>query len=420
MYTEELELTIDSIAQGGDGVGRHDGLVVFARGALPGERVRLRIYERRPSYARGVLHELLEPSPERVEPRLALDAHAPWQHIAYAAQLRFKEQILREQLVKLAGISDPPVAPIIAAPRPWAYRNTARLHADGERLGYHEAGTQSVSDLEADPMLLPILNEALGGLRAVLTPGQLDGVTLRASAAYGYSLAALRPGPTGELEDLELLAEAWRARVPSLAGVLVERGRGHPGGGISGVTTLHDELAGIVFELGAESFFQVNADQAARMIELVRAALGPAEGARLLDLYSGVGTFALPLAADGAEVVAVEEHPAAVYDGEQSAALNGISRVRFVEAPVERALPELDHGFAGVVLDPPRRGCHPAVLDELARLNPPRIVYISCHPGILGRDLVPLLRAGYSLEQLQPIDLFPQTPHIETIVTLTR
>lgn len=417
---DELELTIDSIAQGGDGVGRHDGLVVFVRGALPGERVRVQLYERRPSYARGVLAELLEASPDRVAPRLELGSHASWQHIAYPAQLRFKEQILREQLEKLAGLSDPPLAPIIAAPRPWGYRNSARLHADGERLGYHEAGTQSVADLPADPMLLPALNEALLGLRAVLTPGQLEGVTLRASAAFGYTLAALRLAPDAELEDLELLAEAWRAQTPTLAGVVIERGRLHPGGELLGAASLHEELAGIVFALGAESFFQVNADQAARMVELVREALGPVAGSRLLDLYSGVGTFALPLAAAGADVVAVEEHPAAVDDGEQSAALNQIDAVRFVEAPVERALPELDHGFAGVVLDPPRRGCHPAVLDELARLDPPRIVYISCHPGILGRDLGPLLRAGYRLERLQPIDLFPQTPHIETIVTLAR
>jgi len=420
MYNDELELQVDSIAQGGDGVGRVDGLVVFARGALPGERVRVRLFERRPSYARGVMIELYEASPDRVEPRLSIDAHAPWQHIAYAAQLRFKEQILREQLAKLAGITDAPVAPIIPAPQAWGYRNNARLHAQGDRLGYHETGTQSVVDLPEDPMLLPVLNEALAGLRSVASPGQLDGVTLRASAAYGYSIAALRPGPEGDLADLELLADAWRARVPSLSGVLVERGRGHPGGGISGATTIHDTLGGVVFELGAESFFQVNAAQAERLIELVNAGLAPAPGKRLLDLYSGVGTFALPLAVAGATVTAIEEHPSAVLDGERSAALNQIEHVTFVQAAVERILYDFEPGFDGVVLDPPRRGCHPTVLDELARLAPPRIVYISCHPGILGRDLGPLLRAGYKLESLQPIDLFPQTPHIETVVTLTR
>jgi 23S rRNA (uracil1939-C5)-methyltransferase len=416
----ELELRIDSIAQGGDGVGRHEGMVVFARGGLPGERVRVRIVERRPSYLRGEVAEVIEPSLDRIAPRLGADAHAPWQHIAYAAQLRFKEQIVREQLAKLAGLGDAPVAPIIAAPRPWGYRNSARLHVQGERIGYHEAGTNHVVDLPHDPMLLPALNDALAGLRTLVAPGQLEGVTLRASAAYSYGLAALRPGPAGDPEELELLAEAWRSRTPSLAGVTAERGRGRPGGLLSGDPTIHDELAGIVYELGPESFFQVNAEQATRMIELVEAALEPQPGAALLDLYAGVGTFALPLAVAGATVLAVEEHPAAVADGERSALLNAIEGVTFVQASVERALPELDGPFDGVVLDPPRRGCHPAVLDELARLGVGQIVYISCHPGILGRDLVPLLRAGYSLERVQPIDLFPQTPHIETIVTLRR
>jgi 23S rRNA (uracil1939-C5)-methyltransferase len=283
-----------------------------------------------------------------------------------------------------------------------------------------DAGTNTVVDLPEDPMLLPALNDALAGLRELLEPDQIEGVTLRASAAYGYGLAALRPGPAGDPEDLELLAEAWRARRPSLSGVTVERGRGRAGGLLSGDATIHDELAGIVYELGPESFFQVNADQAARLIELVLADLEPHPGQQLLDLYAGVGTFALPLAAAGATVVAVEEHPSAVADGERSAALNEIGGVRFLQAAVERALPGLDGPFDGVVLDPPRRGCHPAVLEELARLGPARIVYISCHPAILGRDLVPLLRFGYRLERVQPVDLFPQTPHIETVVTLVR
>ncbi|GAB4436563.1 MAG: class I SAM-dependent RNA methyltransferase [Chloroflexi bacterium OHK40] len=419
--TELLELTVESIAQGGDGVGRLDGMVVFARGGLPGERVRLAISERRPSYARGTVVEILEPSPDRVAPRLAAGAHAPWQHVAYAAQLRFKETILREQLAKLAGITDAPLAPIIPAPSAWGYRNSARLHVAGTSVGYHEAGSQVVVDLAQDPMLLPALNEALAGLRgfASAPPGlPLEGVTLRASAAYGYALAALQPTPGADGMELLLLAEAWRARVPTLAGVVVDR-RGWRGAA-SGTATLHDELGGIGFALGPESFFQVNAAQAERMIALVVEALGPAPGVELLDLYSGVGTFALPLAAAGARVTAIEEHPAAVADGEQSAMLNGISRVRFVQAPVERALPGLDGPFAGAVLDPPRRGCHPAVLEEVARLGIERVVYVSCHPGILGRDLGALLQAGYRLERLQPIDLFPQTPHVETIVILTR
>lgn len=416
-HTDQLEMTIDGIAQGGDGVGRHDGIVVFARGGLPGEQVRVRLSERRSSFLRGEVVDVLTASPDRVAPAVVAGDHAPWQHIAYPAQLRLKETILREQLAKLAGLRDAPLRPIIAAARPWGYRNTARLHASGTALGYYAAGTHDVTPLAADPLLLPPLNEALAALGPLLAPGQIEGVTLRASAAYGYGLAVLHADMVADPEELELLAEAWRAHVPSLAGVLVERRTLEPA---SGATSLHDVLADVVFSLGPASFFQVNVPQAAHLVRLAIEALEPAPGARLLDLYSGVGAFALPMAAAGATVTAVEDHRSAVADGERSAELNGIAGVTFVRAAVERALPALEGDFDGVVLDPPRRGCHPAVIEELARLAPPRLVYVSCHPGILGRDLPPLLRAGYTLDYLQPVDLFPQTPHIETVVVLER
>jgi 23S rRNA (uracil1939-C5)-methyltransferase len=362
--------------------------------------------------------EVLSASPDRVAATVADSSHAPWQHIAYPAQLRLKETILREQLAKLADVHDPPLAPIIAAPRPWGYRNTARFHVQGHAIGYHAAGTRELVPVAADPLLLPALNEALSALSSLLPPDLIEGVTLRASSAFGYSLALLHPSPGATFGDLELLATAWRAYVPSLAGVSIET----PNGLVrsAGAVKLHDVLGDVIFSLGPASFFQVNVPQAAHLLALVAGVLAPAPGVRLLDLYSGVGAFALPLAAAGAEVTAVEEYANAVADGERSAALNDITGVRFLRAPVERILPSIDGPFDSAVLDPPRRGCHPAVLEELARLAPPRLVYISCHPGILGRDLPPLLRAGYRLECLQPIDMFPQTPHIETVVVLAR
>ena len=412
-----FELTIDGIAQGGDGVGRHAGLVVFVRGALPGERVRLRLTEQKSNYARGALLEVLTPSPDRVAPRVTDSGHAAWQHIAYPAQLRLKMTIIRDQLAKLADVHTPPLAPIIAAPHPWGYRNTARFHVQGQSIGYYAVGTRELRPTTTDPLLLPALNEALAALAPLLRPELLEGVTLRASATFGYSLAMLHPHPKATLDTLEGLAKAWRAQVPALAGVVLDIPGPLRG---SGVRELYDALGGCIFSLSPTSFFQVNVPQAAHLLELVTEALEPGPGAQLLDLYSGVGTFALPLAAAGATVTAVEEYADAVADGKRSAALNDSDEVHFVHAPVERALPSLAGPFTGAVLDPPRRGCHPAVLEELARLAPPRLVYISCHPGILGRDLPPLLRAGYRLERLQPVDLFPQTPHIETVVVLER
>jgi 23S rRNA (uracil1939-C5)-methyltransferase len=414
-FPSKLDLRVDSMAQGGDGVGRWQGRVVFANGALPGEYVEVALYEQRPAFARGRVITVHEASPYRVEPRVAKDGHASWQHIAYEAQLRFKEQIVREQLSKLAGLDNAPVLPCLPAARPWGYRNTAQLHADDERIGYYAPDSQDVIDLPEDPLLLPVLNDVLRELRATLNeqryregsaPPEIHSVTLRGSEACGYAIAAL-----GGRGSLEALATRWLARTPQLAAVQTPSS-------LSTHANLHEELGGIIFALGIESFFQTHTAQAERMLELVREGLQLQAGERLLDAYGGVGTFGLPLAAGLSEVVVIEESAQAVADGRATAELNEIGNARFVQGPVERVLPTLNDTFNAVVLDPPRRGCHPAALAGLIALRPSRIAYISCHPGILARDLRPLLAAGYQLRSVQPVDLFPQTPHIECVVLL--
>jgi 23S rRNA (uracil1939-C5)-methyltransferase len=404
--TDEIELELDGMAQGGEAVGRWDGRVVFVAGGLPGERVRVHVGPRKARYLRGAVAEILRAAPERVPPRLPATDHMPWQYIDYAAQLRFKQAILREQLTKLAQLADPPVAEVIPAAQPWGYRNTAHLHIQAEEVGYYAAGSRTLLPLDHDPLLLPALNEALAGLLPLLDTeaAPLEAVTLRASAAYGYAVAALRGrGPLREL------GRRWQARVPALAAA-----------GAAADTTLHEEVGGIVFVLTPASFFQVHTAQAAALLDVVRHMLALAPQQRLLDAYSGVGTFALPLAGSVREVLAIEEHPQAVQDGERSARLNDVANVRFLAAPVERALPDHTEPFDAAILDPPRRGCHPAALEALVRLAPPRIAYVSCHPAVLARDMRQLLDAGYTLQSVQPVDMFPQTPHIECVALLVR
>jgi 23S rRNA (uracil1939-C5)-methyltransferase len=362
--------------------------------------------------------EVLRASPDRIDPITADDGHAAWQHIAYPAQLRLKEQIVREQLAKLAGLSEPPVAPILAAARPWGYRNSATLHVEGGKVGYHYSGSRHVSDLEHDPLLLPALNVALAGLREVLPTFKtaVEGVTLRASAAYGYSVGLLHGHNRSSPADLADLAAAWVLRTPSLAGVAIDA----PGYDQPAPVDIHDELGGVAFILSPETFFQVNTAQAEHMLSVIRAQLNLQPGQRLLDAYSGAGALAMPLSAGLEQVVAIEENPTAVADGVRSLPYNGIVNVRFIQAAAERALPRIESPFDAVIVDPPRRGCHPAVLEELARLAAPQIAYISCHPGILARDLGPLLNIGYRLDIVQPVDLFPQTPHVECVVILRK
>lgn len=405
-----LELTLDGMAQGGEAVGRWEGRVVFAAGGLPGEQVRVSLTESRPSYAHAAVTEVIEPSADRVAPRLPGADHMPWQHIAYEAQLRFKRQILAEQLSKIGGLADVEVGPTAAASPPWGYRSGAQVHIDGIDLGYHRAGSRELQPLEADPLLQAPLNAALATLRAALgAKDRATGAVLRLSEAHGYLVAALRGSG-----DLRPLALRWRAGEPRLSGVVL------PEPPSAGADHLLEELDGLAFRLRPTTFFQVNVAAAGTLLRLVREGLRLEGGERLLDLYCGAGTFALPLARAAAEVVGVEEHAGAVADGEASAQLNGIGNVRFTTSRVETALARLDPGFDAAVLDPPRRGCHPSALDELLRLAPPTILYVSCHPGTLARDLKTLVAGGYRLASVTPVDLFPQTPHIESVAVLTR
>ncbi len=410
----ELELTLDGIAQGGEGVGRWEDQVVFARGGLPGERVRLRIIERRNNYARGETLEILEHSPDRQEPRDPLATHMPWQHVAYPAQLRFKRQILVDQLSKIAGIRDAPVGETIASATPWGYRTTARLHSNGHIVGYHTADTQHIRPTTSDPLLHPALNRILGLYQWALELEPHDGkceVLLRTSESDNYSIAALNG--TGELG---LTAMRWRATSPELAGVTIGP---HPALAI-GADTLTEDVAGLTYILRPSTFFQVNVAAAETLLSLVQAGLALQGGERVLDLFCGVGVFALPLAKLAGEVLGIEAGDGAVEDALDSAALNGISNVEFWAGHVEQALAEITSRIDAVVLDPPRRGCHPDALAELLRLQPARIVYVSCQPATLARDLRTLVEGGYSLEQTTPLDLFPQTPHIESVSVLHR
>ncbi len=411
-----LELTLDGIAQGGEGVGRWQERVVFARGGLPGERVQVRLRERRDAYARGDVIELLEASLDRIEPRLPGADHMPWQHIAYPAQLRFKRQILADQLAKIGGLTDPPVAETLAALRPWGYRNSARFHGVGGRIGYYAADSHDLQEIESDPLLLPVLNDTLAALRGVVRAGAPvpAEVILRASEAYGYVLAALRGYDAESISDLSQLAMRWRMRCPMLAGVTLPS---QPPAAL-GADHLIEELGGIAFHLRPATFFQINSAAAETLLDLVRVGLELRGGERLLDLYCGAGAFALPLAARVAEVVGIEEYAGAIEDGHTTAEANGITNVRLEIGRVEQALGQLDGTFEAAVLDPPRRGCHPQALDQLLRLAPARIVYISCQPATLARDLKLLVAGGYRVVSVQPVDLFPQTAHIESVCVL--
>jgi len=412
-WPQEIELELTGIAQGGDAVGRYDHRAVFVAGALPGEHVRARLHDRQRSFARGTATEILQAAPERVPSFCPLErtcSAGDWRWIEYGAQLRFKAQILQDQLQHVGRIDVTVQQPAAPDTPPLAYRTVAELHVDGTRLGYYRPGSHQVADVPACCLHHPLINETIQALCPLLTQrNQLRGVTIRCSPSTGRTLAVLDGKQQGEL------AQRWITSTPALVGVTDKRGMV-----LAGESALEQSVAGLHFRVSAGAFFQINYGQWEPLVARVRDLLEPTPQTRLLDLYCGVGLFALTLARDVGNVVGIEVWQPAVDDAQHNAERNQIGNTTFVVGNAERVLAAQMPSFDRAVLDPPRRGCEQAVLDALADQQPKRIVYVSCHPGTLARDCKRLVEHGYGVASAEIIDMFPHTSHVESIVVLER
>lgn len=415
-WPDELELELTAMAQGGAAVGRYEGRAVFASGGLPSELVRVQLHDRQKSFARGRVVEVLRTAPERITSPCPLESScgaADWRWIDPQAQREFKRGILEEQLRHIGGLNVD-VLPVSEADEReiWGYRTTAELHVTNDRIGYFLPGSRRVADIPACCLHHPLINEALSALRPLLSRDvDLRGVTLRCSPSSREVIALLDGrGPLREL------ARRWRAVHTPLVGVVQAQQRRT----LDGRDWIERTVGGVRFRLSASAFFQINAYQTERLVERVRSLLSPQPGTRLLDLYCGIGLFALSCAAEVAEVVGVEEWQPAIDDARRSAQQNRLTNLSFEVGAAEQAIDKLSGRFDRIVLDPPRRGCAPEVLAALARLQPERIVYVSCHPGTLARDCKQLVAVGYRVTSAEVIDMFPHTHHVESIVRLER
>jgi 23S rRNA (uracil1939-C5)-methyltransferase len=445
-----LDLTIDDLAFGGEGVGRVQGYVVFVRGGLPGDRVRARIVEARSRFGRAVIESLESPSPDRVDapcPYFGRCGGCRLQHLAYPAQLAFKEKQVRDCLERIGGLGAFELRPILPAPDPYGYRNkmeftVVRDPGEGVAIGLHQADRYDVVlDIERCLLQSDTMNALLDELRAQARVRKLA-VYDQDSGAGLLRFATVREGRrTGEamvnivaaapdVEALGPVAERLRARVPSVASVVVNVNAKKASVAVGteehlllGREYIRESLGGLTFQVSANSFFQTNTVQAERLFAVVEAACGLEGGETVLDLYSGTGAISLLLARRCRWVYGIEVSAAAVDDAVRNARANGIENCTFLPGEVRHVLPSLmrDGVRAEVVVaDPPRAGFHPKALHALATLGPERLVYVSCNPSTLARDLADLVRQGYRLEWVEPVDMFPQTPHIEAVARLRR
>ncbi len=421
-------LTVESLAYGGDGVAHLDGRVVFIPDALPGDVVRMCVSQDKKTYLRGELLEILEPSPDRVAPFCPFADRCggcQWQELAYPAQLRWKRLIVEESLRRLGHIEDIAVEECIPSPLERNYRSVtrfpARRIASGLVMGYFERRSHRIVDIQACPLSGERANRIATYIRTMPGVDRLDirEITIRAGHNHPSSLVSFLVGRPGRLDDI---AELMLREIEGLAGVSFWRETA-PGQSrrtrVYGSPYRYEAALGRTFRIEERSFFQVNIPQTENLVRLAAEMAEPEAGLRLVDGYGGVGLFALSVASSDSEVIlfdtaawAVED---ALFNAEKMefynfAALIGDAKEAFAEGGEAERL----------IVDPPRTGLGLAAVVEICRFNANRIVYISCNPTTLARDLRFFIDRGYTVRRVVPVDMFPHTYHIETAALLVK
>ena len=425
----------------GQAVGRIDGLVVFVTGPLPGERAKVRVTQVKPKYAVGDVVAYEFQSEMRAKPFCPVFGTCGGcqvQHLAYPAQLAWKEQIVRNALRRIGGFYDVSVRRPVGMMFPRNYRNKMALVADnrgGETsFGFYQARSHALVRIDSCPVVLPQLDAAIGGLyesaRAKESKeafARAKHAIVRAGAASGQAVLSVTTDRRSP--EVREAAPSIARRVRGLVGIsnsfeprTANAVLGRKMQYVWGKREMEETIEGVRYRVSPASFFQVNSEMVGRIFHFLEPGL--AHDRTVVDLYCGAGTFAIFFASRGARVVGIEENPAAVREARENAALNQVEeRVRFVEGRVEGAVVNKDgkqalKDAAIVFLDPPRKGSDEATLDAIATAGVPNIWYLSCNPATLARDLNHLAKRGYALGVVQPFDMFPQTGHVETLVTL--
>lgn len=442
-----LTIDITDLGENGEGIGRHEGMAVFVPGALPGERITARIRNQKKNYAHGRLVEILEPSPDRVAPPCEIAGQCGGcqiQSMSYPAQLKWKASHVRACMDRIAKLPEVEIAPIIGMDDPWHYRNKVLYPAGGSpgspELGFYKLGTHQVIPGKGCLIQHPFNAEVLETARELMTlhgiqpyseethSGHIRHILLRNSAKGEWLMVWVTAGKS--MPRSQAIAADMKAKHPQIVTMLVNRNP-HKDHRMLGERTeilygngyLEDTIGDLSFRISPESFFQVNPVQT-RVLYDKALALADLKGTEtVLDLYCGIGTISLFLARAAAKVIGVEVVAEAIADAQENAARNGIGNAEFIHGTGEAVLPELvKQGIRPevVVVDPPRKGCEKAALDAIITLAPEKIVYVSCKPATLARDLAILSAGGYKVETVQPVDQFPHSVHVECVVKLER
>lgn len=443
---QKVELTITGYSHSGEGVGKYEGFTLFVPFAVLGERVLAQVEAVKKNHGRARMVEVIRPSPERSAPPCGVFGKCggcQLQHVSYAEQLRMKERQVRDSFFRIGRMEEVMIHPVIGMDHPWGYRNKAQVPfgMEGGKVvaGFYAPKSHRIVDTDACLIQHPLNDRVIRKVkqlaRRLNTPiydernhcGILRHVMVRTGFHTGECMVVLVTN--GEnLPRRQQWVEELRREIPGLKSVVqnVNPRRtnvilGPENRLLWGRKVIYDRIGDVVFAISPNSFFQVNPVQTKVLYDQVAkyAALTGVE--TVIDAYCGIGTIALYLARRAKRVYGVDVVGAAIRDAKQNAALNGMGHVTFEEGAAEEVMPRWHReGIRPdvIVLDPPRKGCDPALLETAASMKPGRIVYVSCNPATLARDAKYLSELGYRVQEVQPVDMFPQTGHVECCALL--
>jgi 23S rRNA (uracil1939-C5)-methyltransferase len=430
---DELDLRVESLAQGGRGVARRDdGFVVFVAGGLPGDRVRARVSRSKRGYAEAATVELIEPSAERVADVCRHEGEscpgAPWQGLPYDRQLEHKAAQVDEALRRLGGLDGFAMEPIVPAAAQWRYRNKLEYSfsdREGEIvLGFHRRGNwRDVVDVDDCHLASEANNAARNAVRDWARTEGLPAYDQEDERGVLRNLVVREGTRTGQVQTRLVTTAAEFPRPPVDLHTVIDGPAGGTDGptGVLGEEHVEEELCGLRFRISHAAFFQTNTEMAERLYAIAKDHAGLTGSERVYDLFCGIGTIGLSLAASAGEVWGLESVPEAVADAERNAKRNGIANARFVTADARLGIrPLLERAGRPdlIVVDPPRAGLSKKVVRRVIECEAPRIVYVSCNPTTLAPNAAQLAEAGYELRRVTPVDMFPQTPHVECVALL--
>ncbi|WP_053225991.1 23S rRNA (uracil(1939)-C(5))-methyltransferase RlmD [Solirubrobacter soli] len=433
-----LELTIDSLAHGGNGVARREGYVVFVAGGIPGDTVRAVVGKSKKAYAEARAIEIVTPSPDRV-PEFADHPGAPWQVLPYERQLAIKAEQVEDALRRIGKLDGFDVEPIVAAEEPWRYRNKVEFsfgtdEEGGLVCGFHAPGRWN--DI-VDMTDCKLVSERVNALREQVVTfcrqqglpawdrkthrGLLRNLVIREGRRTGQTQVRLITSP-GKIDVDAFIAAVdcdglWWTQTADLG----ESTYGGESSLLAGAPQLTERLNDLDFLISPEAFFQTNTEMAEKLYGIAIEFAGLRGSEKVFDLYSGIGTIALSLAARARQVIGLEIVEPAVADALENARINEITNASFYAGDARLALRELVEREGKpdlAIIDPPRAGLSQKIVRRIVEAAPSRIVYVSCNPTTLAPNAAQLVEAGYELKRVRPVDMFPQTPHIECVALL--